>query len=191
MLHLEAAAIALDGMRADAAAAQIEAGRAVLDENAPPPSRFAFSWLLAAGYLWQSFDDHSRAVPVLFRRAEAPSRGSFRGPRSRHGARVLAASRRFRGPSRTSEAEIAAYDGAVATDRSLGPAWIGLSEARRRAGDRTGALEALDRAFAPEGRPPRLNVWADYHLGRGRAFVEAFATLRAEVSGQRSGLAER
>ncbi|HSD27252.1 MAG TPA: hypothetical protein VLL75_08105 [Vicinamibacteria bacterium] len=74
-----------------------------------------------------------------------------------------------------------AYRSALAVDPTLSPAWLGLSQSLHASGDRGGALEALDRALSL-GRTRALNAWVDYHLGRGRAFPEALAALRAGLT---------
>jgi tetratricopeptide (TPR) repeat protein len=79
------------------------------------------------------------------------------------------------------EGAAAAYRSALEVDPALSPAWLGLSQALYASGDRPGALEALERALSPD--PPReLTAWVEYHLGRGRAFPEALARLRAGLA---------
>jgi tetratricopeptide (TPR) repeat protein len=78
------------------------------------------------------------------------------------------------------EAAARAYRSALEVDPLLQPAWVGLSEALNASGDREGALAAVEHAVSPEGPP--LTKWVEYHLGRGRAFPEALANLRARLT---------
>lgn len=71
------------------------------------------------------------------------------------------------------------YLAATEADPSLRQAWVGRSEAAWRMRDRGAALAALERAFA--GDDQRLTSWVEYHFGRGRAYAEALAALRARV----------
>jgi tetratricopeptide (TPR) repeat protein len=80
------------------------------------------------------------------------------------------------------DAAAAAYRGALDVDPGLRPAWLGLSQALHASGDRDGAVAAVERALSPEGARP-LDPWVEYHLGRGRAFPEALARLRARLTG--------
>ena len=79
------------------------------------------------------------------------------------------------------EASAAAYRSALEVDPGLRPAWLGLSQALLASGDREGAVAAVERALSPEGPRP-LDAWVEYHLGRGRAFPQALAGLRARLT---------
>ncbi len=79
------------------------------------------------------------------------------------------------------EASAAAYRSALEVDPGLRPAWLGLSQALLASGDREGAVAAVERALSPE-EPRPLDAWVEYHLGRGRAFREALAKLRARIA---------
>ena len=79
------------------------------------------------------------------------------------------------------DAAAAAYRSALEVDPSLRPAWLGLSRALHGSGDREGAVAALGHALSPE-EPRPLDVWVEYHFGRGRAFPEALARLRARLT---------
>jgi tetratricopeptide (TPR) repeat protein len=81
----------------------------------------------------------------------------------------------------SAEAAAAAYRSALEVDPGLRPAWLGLSQALHASGDREGAVAAVERALSPEGPRP-LDAWVEYHLGRGRAFREALAKLRARIA---------
>ncbi len=72
------------------------------------------------------------------------------------------------------------YHAALDADESLSQAWLGLSEASFRMGDRAAAAAALGRAFVDSDDGP-LSAWVVYHLGRGRAFQPALEALRKAV----------
>jgi tetratricopeptide (TPR) repeat protein len=75
---------------------------------------------------------------------------------------------------------VSEYRRAVEADPSLRQAWLGLSNALARQGDRSTAVQALAHVFAPQG-DQQLSSWVAYHLGRGRAFPGALADLRTRV----------
>ncbi len=79
------------------------------------------------------------------------------------------------------EAASAAYRSALEVDPDLSPAWLGLSQSLHAVGDRRGALAALERLLSL-GDTGALSAWVHYHLGRGRAFPEALAALRARLT---------
>jgi tetratricopeptide (TPR) repeat protein len=79
------------------------------------------------------------------------------------------------------EASAAAYRSALEVDPGLRPAWLGLSQVLYAGGDREGAVATVERALSPEGSRP-LDAWVEYHLGRGRAFRQSLAALRARIA---------
>jgi tetratricopeptide (TPR) repeat protein len=83
----------------------------------------------------------------------------------------------------TPEEAVESYRAAAAADPNLRPAWLGLSEALWRAGDREGALSAVERAMEGDSED-EINAWVEYHLGQGRAFRAALDALRQRVTSQ-------
>lgn len=81
----------------------------------------------------------------------------------------------------TPEEAAESYRAAATADPNLRPAWLGLSEALWRAGDREGALSAVERAMEA-GAEDEMNGWVEYHLGQGRAFRPALDALRQRVT---------
>jgi hypothetical protein len=81
----------------------------------------------------------------------------------------------------SAESSATAYRSALDVDPALRPAWLGLSHALHASGDRESAVAAVERALSPEGPRP-LDAWVEYHLGRGRAFPQALAGLRARLT---------
>ncbi|HYN01170.1 MAG TPA: tetratricopeptide repeat protein, partial [Vicinamibacteria bacterium] len=79
------------------------------------------------------------------------------------------------------DAAAAAYHAALEVDPSLRSAWLGLSRALHGSGDREGAVAAVGHALSPE-EPGPLDAWVEYHLGRGRAYPETLARLRARLT---------
>ena len=83
----------------------------------------------------------------------------------------------------TPEEAVESYRAAAAADPNLRPAWLGLSEALWRAGDREDALSAVERAMEASSED-EINSWVEYHLGQGRASTAALDALRQRVTGQ-------
>jgi tetratricopeptide (TPR) repeat protein len=83
----------------------------------------------------------------------------------------------------TPEEAAGSYRAAAAADPNLRPAWLGLSEALWREGDREGARSAVEHA-TEAGAEDETNAWVEYHLGQGRAFRAALDALRQRVTGQ-------
>ena len=83
----------------------------------------------------------------------------------------------------TPEEAVESYRAAAAADPNLRPAWLGLSEALWRAGDREGARSAVEHAMEG-GVEDEINAWVEYHLGQGRAFGVALDALRRRVTSQ-------
>jgi tetratricopeptide (TPR) repeat protein len=79
------------------------------------------------------------------------------------------------------DAAAAAYRSALEVDPSLRPAWLGLSRALHGSGEREAAVAALEHALSPD-EPRPLDVWVEYHFGRGRAFPGVLARLRARLT---------